>query len=122
MVKLIFWPINGLKSMALAPDATWDNWADFANKVFHFWRLVGPQLRGRPDSVPWVRLPPVVTDGTPDAGILEWSSWKRHLFLVFISMWFVMLDGQGERRVQLLLPQASRLPQTQAEKGQAEAR
>eukprot|EP00971_Amphidinium_carterae_P026209 516784-Amphidinium_carterae.2 len=24
----------------LEPDATWARWADFANKVFHFWRLV----------------------------------------------------------------------------------
>eukprot|EP00971_Amphidinium_carterae_P291909 5794434-Amphidinium_carterae.1 len=28
----------------LDPDATWTSWANFANKVYHFWRLVGPQL------------------------------------------------------------------------------
>eukprot|EP00971_Amphidinium_carterae_P013871 273298-Amphidinium_carterae.1 len=33
------------------------DWADFANKVFHFWRLVGPQLRERPEAEPRVRLP-----------------------------------------------------------------
>eukprot|EP00971_Amphidinium_carterae_P003232 63736-Amphidinium_carterae.1 len=37
-------------------DATWTRWADFANKVYHFWRLVGPQLRERPDTEPRVRL------------------------------------------------------------------
>eukprot|EP00971_Amphidinium_carterae_P190133 3773974-Amphidinium_carterae.1 len=40
----------------LAPDATWTNWADFANKVYHYWGIVGPQLRLRPDSEPCVRL------------------------------------------------------------------
>eukprot|EP00971_Amphidinium_carterae_P274226 5442339-Amphidinium_carterae.1 len=25
----------------LDPDATWTRWADFADKVYHFWRLVG---------------------------------------------------------------------------------
>eukprot|EP00971_Amphidinium_carterae_P329168 6461467-Amphidinium_carterae.1 len=41
----------------LEPDATWLRWADFANKVFHFWRLVGPKLRERPDEEPRIRLP-----------------------------------------------------------------
>eukprot|EP00971_Amphidinium_carterae_P297842 5917911-Amphidinium_carterae.1 len=37
---------------ALDPDGSWLHWADFANKVFHFWRLVGPSLRERPDEEP----------------------------------------------------------------------
>eukprot|EP00971_Amphidinium_carterae_P014375 283912-Amphidinium_carterae.1 len=37
---------------SLDPNATWTSWADFANKVHHFWRLVGPQLWMRPDSEP----------------------------------------------------------------------
>eukprot|EP00971_Amphidinium_carterae_P228177 4526207-Amphidinium_carterae.1 len=41
----------------LEPDATWLRWTDFANKVFHFWRLVGPRLRERPDEEPRIRLP-----------------------------------------------------------------
>eukprot|EP00971_Amphidinium_carterae_P044488 874893-Amphidinium_carterae.3 len=41
----------------LDPDVTWHHWADFVNKVHHFWRLVGPQLRERPDDEPRTRLP-----------------------------------------------------------------
>eukprot|EP00971_Amphidinium_carterae_P145912 2892046-Amphidinium_carterae.3 len=41
----------------LDPDATWLTWADFATKVYHFWRLVGPQLRERPEEEPRARLP-----------------------------------------------------------------
>eukprot|EP00971_Amphidinium_carterae_P010409 205501-Amphidinium_carterae.1 len=37
-------------------------WANFANKVFHFWRLVGPLLRERLESEPWVRLLPEVPE------------------------------------------------------------
>eukprot|EP00971_Amphidinium_carterae_P222973 4424390-Amphidinium_carterae.4 len=52
-----------------APDATWNIWEDFVKEVFHFWRLVGPRLRERPDSER-VRLPPVVPAVAPDAGII----------------------------------------------------
>eukprot|EP00971_Amphidinium_carterae_P166192 3293942-Amphidinium_carterae.1 len=38
----------------LEPDGSWTRWADFANKVYHVWRLVGPQLRERPDDEPRV--------------------------------------------------------------------
>eukprot|EP00971_Amphidinium_carterae_P063431 1255603-Amphidinium_carterae.2 len=38
----------------LEPDATWTRWADFANKVYHFLRFVGPQLRERPEAEPKV--------------------------------------------------------------------
>eukprot|EP00971_Amphidinium_carterae_P321770 6395903-Amphidinium_carterae.2 len=41
----------------LDPDATWTKWADFANKVYHNWRLVSLQLRERPEDEPRVRLP-----------------------------------------------------------------
>eukprot|EP00971_Amphidinium_carterae_P187621 3723867-Amphidinium_carterae.1 len=41
----------------LEPEESWLQWASFANKVFHFWRLVGPQLRERPETEPRVRLP-----------------------------------------------------------------
>eukprot|EP00971_Amphidinium_carterae_P197893 3927379-Amphidinium_carterae.3 len=34
----------------LDPEGDWLRWADFANKVFHFWRLFGPRLRDRPDK------------------------------------------------------------------------
>eukprot|EP00971_Amphidinium_carterae_P199405 3957473-Amphidinium_carterae.1 len=46
----------------LEPDATWLYGADFANRVFHFWRLVGPKLRDKPDAKPRIWLPrePVV--------------------------------------------------------------
>eukprot|EP00971_Amphidinium_carterae_P047818 941628-Amphidinium_carterae.1 len=30
---------------------------DFAMKVYHFWRLVGPQLRERPEEQPRDKLP-----------------------------------------------------------------
>eukprot|EP00971_Amphidinium_carterae_P131138 2597733-Amphidinium_carterae.1 len=36
----------------LEPATSWTYWADFANKVFRFWRLVGPLLRQRPESEP----------------------------------------------------------------------
>eukprot|EP00971_Amphidinium_carterae_P267236 5301162-Amphidinium_carterae.2 len=44
----------------LEPEETWVRWTDFANKVFHFWRLVGPRLRDEPR----IRLPrePVVEE------------------------------------------------------------
>eukprot|EP00971_Amphidinium_carterae_P342468 6481773-Amphidinium_carterae.1 len=41
----------------LDPEGAWTRWAVFANKVFHFWRLVGPSLRERPDDEPRVKLP-----------------------------------------------------------------
>eukprot|EP00971_Amphidinium_carterae_P041829 821958-Amphidinium_carterae.1 len=41
----------------LEPEDTWLRWADFANEVFHFWRLVGPHLREKPDEEPRVKLP-----------------------------------------------------------------
>eukprot|EP00971_Amphidinium_carterae_P101286 2004525-Amphidinium_carterae.1 len=40
----------------LDPDATWLSWADFATKVYHFWSLVGPQLRERLEEEPRARL------------------------------------------------------------------
>eukprot|EP00971_Amphidinium_carterae_P121480 2405802-Amphidinium_carterae.1 len=39
----------------LEPDVTWTRWADFADKVFHFWRLVS-QLRERREDEPRVKL------------------------------------------------------------------
>eukprot|EP00971_Amphidinium_carterae_P295165 5861355-Amphidinium_carterae.1 len=30
----------------LGPDATWASWADFANKVYHFWRFCGSTTLG----------------------------------------------------------------------------
>eukprot|EP00971_Amphidinium_carterae_P310544 6171070-Amphidinium_carterae.1 len=45
-------------------------WADFAKRVYHFWGLVGPLLRERPESELRVRLPPEVPDETLDVGIL----------------------------------------------------
>eukprot|EP00971_Amphidinium_carterae_P285532 5669210-Amphidinium_carterae.1 len=41
----------------LDPDATWLTWADLAMKMYHFWRLVGPQLRERPEDEPRARFP-----------------------------------------------------------------
>eukprot|EP00971_Amphidinium_carterae_P202484 4017731-Amphidinium_carterae.1 len=41
----------------LEPDPVWLSWQDFAMKVYHFWRLVGPQLRDRPEEQPRVKLP-----------------------------------------------------------------
>eukprot|EP00971_Amphidinium_carterae_P127991 2535038-Amphidinium_carterae.1 len=41
----------------LDPDAAWTSWADFVNKVYHFWRIVGPLLPVRPNSDPRVMLP-----------------------------------------------------------------
>eukprot|EP00971_Amphidinium_carterae_P220238 4372253-Amphidinium_carterae.1 len=40
----------------LEPDPVWLTWQDFAMKVYHFWRLVGPQLRERPEEQPSVKL------------------------------------------------------------------
>eukprot|EP00971_Amphidinium_carterae_P016043 316214-Amphidinium_carterae.1 len=34
----------------LDPDATWICCADFANKVYHVWRIVDPQLWVRPTA------------------------------------------------------------------------
>eukprot|EP00971_Amphidinium_carterae_P081987 1622143-Amphidinium_carterae.1 len=34
----------------LEPNVTWTHGANFANKVFHFGKLLGPRLRVRPDS------------------------------------------------------------------------
>eukprot|EP00971_Amphidinium_carterae_P247924 4923033-Amphidinium_carterae.1 len=55
----------------LEPDATWTHWADFVNKVFHFWHLVGPQRRERPKDEPRVKLPvePVVAVEGPEVPI-----------------------------------------------------
>eukprot|EP00971_Amphidinium_carterae_P119659 2370693-Amphidinium_carterae.1 len=52
----------------LEPNANWLSWADFANRVYHFWRLVGPQLRERPDNEPRVRLPAEEVMETPAVG------------------------------------------------------
>eukprot|EP00971_Amphidinium_carterae_P335325 6471129-Amphidinium_carterae.1 len=41
----------------LDPDPVWLTWQDFAIKVYRFWRLVGPQLRERPEEQPRARLP-----------------------------------------------------------------
>eukprot|EP00971_Amphidinium_carterae_P312076 6203362-Amphidinium_carterae.1 len=41
----------------LEPDPVWLSWQDFAMKVHQFWRLVGPQLRDRPEEQPRVKLP-----------------------------------------------------------------
>eukprot|EP00971_Amphidinium_carterae_P025886 510774-Amphidinium_carterae.1 len=30
-------------------DVTWTKWDDFANKLYHFWRRLGPQVRERPE-------------------------------------------------------------------------
>eukprot|EP00971_Amphidinium_carterae_P220165 4370753-Amphidinium_carterae.2 len=43
--------------MGLEPDSVWSAWQDFAMKVYHLWRLVGPQLRERPEEQPRVKLP-----------------------------------------------------------------
>eukprot|EP00971_Amphidinium_carterae_P265628 5269884-Amphidinium_carterae.1 len=48
----------------LESTTSWVYWADFANKVFHFWRLVGPLLRERLDTAPRVRLPPELPEVT----------------------------------------------------------
>eukprot|EP00971_Amphidinium_carterae_P193672 3842890-Amphidinium_carterae.1 len=40
----------------LEPDPVWLAWQDFAMKVYHFWRLVGPQLCERPEEQPRVKL------------------------------------------------------------------
>eukprot|EP00971_Amphidinium_carterae_P139426 2762960-Amphidinium_carterae.1 len=40
----------------LEPDLVWLYWQDFAMKVYHFWRLVGPQLRDRPEEQPRIKL------------------------------------------------------------------
>eukprot|EP00971_Amphidinium_carterae_P102346 2026227-Amphidinium_carterae.4 len=39
------------------PDPVWLSWQTFAMKVCHFWRLVGPQLRDRPEEQTCVKLP-----------------------------------------------------------------
>eukprot|EP00971_Amphidinium_carterae_P178785 3546293-Amphidinium_carterae.1 len=52
----------------LEPDPGWLTWQDFAMKVYHFWRLVGPQLRDRPEEQPRVKLranPPVPAPAAP---------------------------------------------------------
>eukprot|EP00971_Amphidinium_carterae_P216225 4292231-Amphidinium_carterae.1 len=55
------------KHAPLEPATTsWTFRADFANKVFHLWRLVGPLLRERPESAAWVRLPPRVPEETAE--------------------------------------------------------
>eukprot|EP00971_Amphidinium_carterae_P348996 6490784-Amphidinium_carterae.2 len=41
----------------LEPDPVSLSWQDFAMKVYHIWRLVGPQLRDRPKEQPRVKLP-----------------------------------------------------------------
>eukprot|EP00971_Amphidinium_carterae_P118267 2342994-Amphidinium_carterae.1 len=50
-------------------DRTWLSWADFANKVFHFWRLVGPNLRERPDEGPRARLPRQPAEEEPEVPV-----------------------------------------------------
>eukprot|EP00971_Amphidinium_carterae_P193634 3842082-Amphidinium_carterae.1 len=56
---------------------TWTRWADFASKVFHSWRLLGPQLRVRPDSEPRVRLPGEALKTVQILALLEWCTLKR---------------------------------------------
>eukprot|EP00971_Amphidinium_carterae_P338254 6475500-Amphidinium_carterae.1 len=41
----------------LEPDPVWLAWQDFAMKVCNFWRLVGPQLRDKPEEQLRVKLP-----------------------------------------------------------------
>eukprot|EP00971_Amphidinium_carterae_P330822 6464056-Amphidinium_carterae.1 len=53
----------------LEPEGSWLRWADFANKVFHFWRLVGPQLRERPEGEPRVRLPREPAEEEPEVPV-----------------------------------------------------
>eukprot|EP00971_Amphidinium_carterae_P206189 4091751-Amphidinium_carterae.1 len=43
--------------------------ADFANKVFHFWRLVGPRLRERPEEEPRVKLPRQPAEVEPEVPV-----------------------------------------------------
>eukprot|EP00971_Amphidinium_carterae_P177829 3526932-Amphidinium_carterae.1 len=53
-------------------DPVWLAWEDFAMKVYHFWRLVGPQHRERPDKQPRARLaaePPVPPPAAPAARV-----------------------------------------------------
>eukprot|EP00971_Amphidinium_carterae_P105755 2094397-Amphidinium_carterae.1 len=56
------------KGGPLEPDAHWLSWADFANKVYHIWRLDGPQLRERPEDERRVRLPVEEVEETPAVG------------------------------------------------------
>eukprot|EP00971_Amphidinium_carterae_P114653 2271596-Amphidinium_carterae.2 len=56
---------------SLDPDATWTRWADVANKVYHIYCLVGPQLRERPETEPRVRLPAKApAEDTADTGLV----------------------------------------------------
>eukprot|EP00971_Amphidinium_carterae_P295820 5875040-Amphidinium_carterae.1 len=38
-------------------------------EVFHFWRLVGPQLRERPEAEPRVRLPREPAENVPEVPV-----------------------------------------------------
>eukprot|EP00971_Amphidinium_carterae_P013828 272439-Amphidinium_carterae.1 len=49
----------------LDPDPIWLAWEAFAMKVYHLWRLVGPQLRERPEEQPRARLPAEPTVSPP---------------------------------------------------------
>eukprot|EP00971_Amphidinium_carterae_P023794 469064-Amphidinium_carterae.1 len=65
------WTAAGLPPtiyMAMDNPMSWLSWADFANKVYHFWLLVKPQLCERPEDKPRVRLPAEVVEETPEVG------------------------------------------------------
>eukprot|EP00971_Amphidinium_carterae_P282607 5610447-Amphidinium_carterae.1 len=62
----------------LEPEDTWLRWADFANNVFHFWRLVGPRLRERPDDEPRVKLPREPVAEEPEILSVEMCFRKHH--------------------------------------------
>eukprot|EP00971_Amphidinium_carterae_P222859 4422571-Amphidinium_carterae.2 len=68
----------------LEPDPVWLTWQDVATKVYNFWRLVGPQLRDRPEEQPRVKFPteqpappPAVPARVPDTDApFEVSTWR----------------------------------------------
>eukprot|EP00971_Amphidinium_carterae_P188075 3733067-Amphidinium_carterae.1 len=112
----------------LAPDASWTSWADFANKVYDFWRIVGRQLRARPDSEPRVRLLAEAPAEDPaDTGIVgivfPEVPFKigLHLRVVRHAAYLHCLECGGQTGTVKggtisLITQAKRLPQTQEEK------
>eukprot|EP00971_Amphidinium_carterae_P268904 5334857-Amphidinium_carterae.5 len=53
--------------LMLDPDPIWLTWEDFAMKVYHFWRLVGPQLREQPEEQPRARFPAELAAPPPAA-------------------------------------------------------
>eukprot|EP00971_Amphidinium_carterae_P287277 5702628-Amphidinium_carterae.3 len=119
-VKLKSWPIKELLSMAHLFLVLLEQLGRLCCE--QSLRLVGPHLQERPDSEPRVRPPTVVPEEAPDAGIIG---------MVFPEAPFVLGPNQRvvrravylqclDWRVQLLLPQVPRLPQTA--KNQAEAR